>query len=86
MVGTVECLLVKLMKSIASGNCPKLRKTMLLSAKKSDRKYTEGVVLATNMEALFRVVPPSLFLALGMTENTKSRTSAIFTMQHEVLN
>lgn len=44
------------------------QKAMLLSAKKADKKYTEGVVLATNMEALFRVVPPSLFLSLGMTE------------------
>ncbi|WP_115306460.1 conjugative transfer ATPase [Pasteurella testudinis] len=44
------------------------QKIMVLSAKKADRKYTEGVVLTTNMEALFRVVPPSLFLALGMTE------------------
>ncbi|MDP8185323.1 conjugative transfer ATPase [Phocoenobacter skyensis] len=44
------------------------QKLMLLSAKKSDKKYTEGVVLTTNMEALFRVVPPSLYLALGMTE------------------
>ncbi|QLB13901.1 conjugative transfer ATPase [Bisgaardia hudsonensis] len=44
------------------------QKIMLSSAKKADRKYTEGVVLSTNMEALFRVVPPSLFLALGMTE------------------
>lgn len=44
------------------------QKIMLSSAKKSDRKYTEGVVLSTNMEALFRVVPASLFLALGMTE------------------
>ncbi|MDE8035232.1 conjugative transfer ATPase [Actinobacillus equuli subsp. equuli] len=44
------------------------QKIMLSSAKKADRKYTEGVVLSTNMEALFRVVPASIFLALGMTE------------------
>ncbi|EGW1417046.1 hypothetical protein JGJ51_004828, partial [Salmonella enterica] len=30
--------------------------------------YTEGVVLARNWNALFRSVPPSLYLALGMTE------------------
>ncbi|EAN4681542.1 conjugative transfer ATPase [Salmonella enterica] len=41
---------------------------LLLSASKSPGKYTEGVVLANKIEALFRVVPPSLFLALGMTE------------------
>ncbi|MFS4715139.1 hypothetical protein ACL65Z_27735, partial [Klebsiella pneumoniae] len=28
----------------------------------------EGVVLASRIEALFRAVPPSLYLALGMTE------------------
>lgn len=41
---------------------------LLLSTKKENRKYTEGVVLASKMEALFRVVPPSLYLALAMTE------------------
>ncbi|HDL4605806.1 TPA: conjugative transfer ATPase, partial [Mannheimia haemolytica] len=58
------------------------QKTMLLSAKKSDRKYTEGVVLATNMEALFRVVPPSLFLALGMTEKHEKAERRQLMMQH----
>lgn len=42
--------------------------TLLLSTRKENRKYTEGVVLASKMEALFRVVPPSLYLALAMTE------------------
>ena len=41
---------------------------LLLSASKSPGKYTEGVVLASKIEALFRVVPPGLYLALGMTE------------------
>ncbi|MDN8600309.1 conjugative transfer ATPase [Citrobacter sp. S2-9] len=41
---------------------------LLLSASKSPGKYTEGVVLAAKIEALFRVVPPGLYLALGMTE------------------
>ncbi|EBL8291857.1 conjugative transfer ATPase [Salmonella enterica] len=44
------------------------QKQLLLSATKSSGKYTEGVVLANKIEALFRVVPPSLYLALGMTE------------------
>ncbi|APV90389.1 conjugative transfer ATPase [Salmonella enterica] len=44
------------------------QKQLLLSATKASGKYTEGVVLATKIEVLFRVVPPSLFLALGMTE------------------
>ena len=41
---------------------------MLLSASKAERQYTEGVVLAKNMDVLFRAVPPSLVLALAMTE------------------
>ncbi len=44
------------------------QETLLLSASKADRQYTEGVVLAKKLEALFRSVPPSLMLALSMTE------------------
>ncbi|HAV1831775.1 TPA: conjugative transfer ATPase [Enterobacter hormaechei subsp. steigerwaltii] len=44
------------------------QRQLLLSASKAAEKYTEGVVLASQIEALFRVVPPSLYLALGMTE------------------
>ena len=58
------------------------QKMMLLSAKKADKKYTEGVVLATNMEALFRVVPPSLYLALGMTEKHEKAQRKQLMMEH----
>ena len=44
------------------------QKTLLLSASKEPGKYTEGVVLSKKLETLFRVVPPSLYLALAMTE------------------
>lgn len=44
------------------------QRALLLSASKETRKYTEGVVLSKNHEFLFRTVPPSLFLALAMTE------------------
>lgn len=44
------------------------QKAVLLSASKLSGCYTEGVVLSKNLEALFRAVPPSLYLALGMTE------------------
>jgi conjugative transfer ATPase len=44
------------------------QKALLLSASKEPGKFTEGVVLSKKLEALFRVVPPSLFLALAMTE------------------
>ena len=44
------------------------QRTLLLSAKKEPGKYVEGVVLSDNLETLFRNVPPSLSLALAMTE------------------
>ena len=44
------------------------RRSLLLSAKKEPGKYVEGVVLSDNLETLFRNVPPSLSLALAMTE------------------
>ncbi|MBW1213159.1 conjugative transfer ATPase [Pantoea allii] len=44
------------------------QKAMLLSATKLPHKYTEGVILSRKVQALFRAVPPSLYLALGMTE------------------
>jgi conjugative transfer ATPase len=44
------------------------QRQLLLSATKASGKYTEGVVLSPRVEALFRVVSPALWLALGMTE------------------
>lgn len=44
------------------------QRTLLLSARKEPGKYTEGVVLADKVQALFRNVPPPLALALAMTE------------------
>lgn len=58
------------------------QRAMIISAKKADRKYTEGVVLSTTMEALFRVVPPSLFLALGMTEKHEKAERSQLMLEH----
>lgn len=44
------------------------QRQLLLNATKAPGKYTEGVVLSPRVEALFRVVSPALWLALGMTE------------------
>lgn len=44
------------------------QKTLMLSARKESGKFTEGVVLSKSMEVLFRAVPPSIYLALAMTE------------------
>lgn len=46
---------------------------LLLSASKISRKYTEGVVLASKLEALFRIVQPSLYLALAGTEGDEKK-------------
>ena len=41
---------------------------LLRSARKAPGQYTEGVVLADTVEALCRIVPPPVHLALAMTE------------------
>ena len=46
-------------------------KAMMLSARKEPRKYTEGVVMSDNIQALFRNVPPSLYLSLAGTEGSE---------------
>jgi len=44
------------------------QKKLLVSATKSPGRYTEGAVLADNVNALFRNIPPPFALALAMTE------------------
>ncbi|MFK4135350.1 type IV secretory pathway, VirB4 component [Pseudomonas luteola] len=44
------------------------QKALMLSARKEKNKFAEGVVLSKSMELLFRTVPPSLYLAMAMTE------------------
>jgi hypothetical protein len=41
---------------------------MIESARKEPTKYTEGVILSTEQQVLFRNVPPPLALAFAMTE------------------
>ncbi|AWX14720.1 conjugative transfer ATPase [Mergibacter septicus] len=60
------------------------QKSLIRSAQKEDRKYTEGVVLSNNIEALFRVVPPSLFLALAMTEPEEKAERMRLMKEHNV--
>ena len=49
------------------------QKALMLSARKETGKYTEGVLLSKSMEVLFRAVPPSLYLALAMTESEEKK-------------
>ena len=44
------------------------QKSLMLSARKESGKFSEGVILSKSMEVLFRAVPPSLYLAMAMTE------------------
>ncbi|KVW44761.1 conjugal transfer protein [Burkholderia ubonensis] len=57
------------------------QKALMLSARKEAGKYTEGVILSRSMELLFRVVPPSLYLALAMTE-PEEKNERYQLMQH----
>jgi conjugative transfer ATPase len=45
------------------------QKALMLSARKEAGKFSEGVVLSKSTEMLFRAVPPSLHLAMAMTES-----------------
>jgi hypothetical protein len=57
------------------------QKQLMLSARKEPKKYTEGIVLSENMEALFRNVPPSLFLSLAGTEKDEKAERAKYMKQ-----
>ena len=57
-------------------NLSEEQKQLMLSSRKEPKKYTEGVVLSENMEALFRNVPPSLFLSLAGTEKEEKTERA----------
>lgn len=58
------------------------QEAVLLSARKLSGCYTEGVVLAKRIEALFRAVPPSLYLALGMTEKEEKAERRVLMREH----
>jgi len=49
-------------------NLTEPQKNKLLAARKSARKYTEGVILTDNFDPLFRNIPMAISLALAMTE------------------
>lgn len=63
-------------------NIGESQRKLLLSATKSPKKYSEGVVLTESMEALFRSVPPSLILSLAMTEKHEKAERAAIMKKH----
>lgn len=60
------------------------QKKLMLSARKESGKYTEGVVLSKSMEVLFRAVPPSLYLAMAMTEPEEKNERYQLMKQHNI--
>lgn len=57
---------------------------LMLSARKEQHKYVEGTILADKVEALFRNVPPSLFLSLAGTEGYEKAQRAELMMKHGI--
>jgi hypothetical protein len=53
---------------LAKKSVGEAQKKLMLSARKESGKFTEGVILSKSTEVLFRAVPPSLYLAMAMTE------------------
>jgi conjugative transfer ATPase len=60
------------------------QKALMLSARKEAGKFTEGVILSKSMEVLFRAVPPSLYLALAMTEPEEKHARYQLMQQHGI--
>jgi hypothetical protein len=60
------------------------QKALMLSARKELGKYSEGVILSRSMEVLFRAVPPSLHLALAMTELEEKNQRYQLMQQHQI--
>jgi len=56
---------------------------MLLAARKEPGKYTEGAILGAHFQTLLRIIPPSLALALSMTEpEEKAERARIMREKH----
>ncbi|WP_436286540.1 conjugative transfer ATPase [Serratia nevei] len=60
------------------------QKALMLSARKEAGKFTEGVILSKSMEMLFRAVPPSLYLAMAMTEQEEKAERFRLMQEHGI--
>lgn len=60
------------------------QKALILSARKESGKFSEGVILSRSMEVLFRAVPPSLYLALAMTESEEKNARYELMQRHQI--
>ncbi|KJS66053.1 MAG: conjugal transfer protein [Pseudomonas sp. BICA1-14] len=60
------------------------QKALMLSARKQAGAFSEGVILSKSMEVLFRAVPPSLYLAMAMTEPEEKAERFQLMQQHGI--
>lgn len=60
------------------------QKALMLSARKEAGKFSEGVILSKSMEVLFRAVPPSLYLAMAMTEPEEKAERFRLMQEHRI--
>ena len=60
------------------------QRALFLSARKSPRQYTEGVLLSPKVQGLFRNVPPRLYLAMAMTEQEEKHQRKVLMQQHHI--
>lgn len=60
------------------------QRALFLSARKSPKQYTEGVLLSPKTQGLFRNVPPRLYLALAMTEQDEKNHRRALMEKHGV--
>lgn len=59
-------------------------RSLILSARKEDRKFTEGALITDREAALVRLVPPSIALALGQTEKHEKALRAKLMREHDL--
>lgn len=59
------------------------QRSLLLSTRKASGKYTEGVVMSDTVQGLFRVIQPSLCLALAGTEKEEKRARKKIMIEHQ---
>ena len=60
------------------------QEALFLSARKSPRQYTEGVLLTPKVQGLFRNVPPRLYLAMAMTEQEEKNQRKTLMREHSI--
>ncbi|CBL47096.1 conserved hypothetical protein [gamma proteobacterium HdN1] len=59
-------------------------RALLVSARKQDGAFTEGVILGSKIKALFRVVMPALPLVLSMTDVDQKKAIAELARKHGI--